>query len=292
MNDSWVSLRVNGHRFQRLKASLLHLASSDSQSPAALAPGSVGGLQPRQAFGEKFIPMQKNARRPRLLSAGLSFTLRSGSLALALGLALAFSAPRSAQAQTTLYAVTGDGGSPSETLFILDQTTAAPTLVQALGNGADGEAIAFNSNDGLMYHTSGNGTVIFESINLTTMAVTNIPRSGASFNEVFGMVYDPSQNNFIISDIGSQYLRITPEGVATLIGNHGIEDIRGLAITCDGVYGVNPFSNELYLLDIDTGAVLAGPIAMTSDQGTVTGANGLAAHPDTGDRANALKINV
>ena len=42
----------------------------------------------------------------------------------------------------TLYGVTGDGGANSETLYTINKTTGATTLVLHLGNGSDGEAIA------------------------------------------------------------------------------------------------------------------------------------------------------
>jgi hypothetical protein len=57
----------------------------------------------------------------------------------------------------TLYGVTGDGGSAPETLYTLSQTDASRTFVRAFGNGDDGEAIAFNPDDGLLYHASGSG---------------------------------------------------------------------------------------------------------------------------------------
>lgn len=43
----------------------------------------------------------------------------------------------------TLYGVTGNGASVPETLYTVNPTTGAPTLVGALGNGADGEIIAY-----------------------------------------------------------------------------------------------------------------------------------------------------
>jgi len=85
-----------------------------------------------------------------------------------------------------LYAVSDDNaggcaGASLETLFTVNLNDASLTLFQVLGNGDDGEAIAFNPNDGLMYHLSGNGAgLIFESINLTNGAVTPIPLSGDS----------------------------------------------------------------------------------------------------------------
>lgn len=45
-------------------------------------------------------------------------------------------------ANGTLYGVTGDGGTNSETLWTINKTTGAATLVLVLGNGSDGEAIA------------------------------------------------------------------------------------------------------------------------------------------------------
>lgn len=68
----------------------------------------------------------------------------------------------------TLLGVTGDGGSPAETLFILSKTPGGtPTLLCPLGNGDDGEAIAFNPVDGLLYHASGiSSGLIFETIDL------------------------------------------------------------------------------------------------------------------------------
>jgi len=64
----------------------------------------------------------------------------------------------------TLFGVTGDGGAPAETLVTISQTDGTPTLVCGLGSGLDGEVIAFNPNDGLLYHMSGSGSTIFEKI--------------------------------------------------------------------------------------------------------------------------------
>ena len=73
----------------------------------------------------------------------------------------------------TLWAVSGDGGSPAETLYTVNTSNAALTLQFALGNGDDGEAIAFHGN-GLMYHSSGNASALFESVNVDTQVVTPI----------------------------------------------------------------------------------------------------------------------
>ena len=57
----------------------------------------------------------------------------------------------------TLYGVTGHGSPVSpETLFILSKTTGTATFVRAFGGALDdGESIAFNPSDGMMYRASG-----------------------------------------------------------------------------------------------------------------------------------------
>ena len=142
----------------------------------------------------------------------------------------------------TLFAVTGDkknspgGALPPETLFTLNTSNAAPTQVLVLGRGNDGEAIGFNSNDGLLYHASGNDTSgdgcspltatcveIFESVNPNTLAVTNIPLSGAyvpltdTYSEVAALTH-LSGNAFLLTDIVSNLYQITTGGVLTLVG--------------------------------------------------------------------------
>ena len=89
---------------------------------------------------------------------------------------------------------------------------------------------AYNPVNGLMYHWSGNSTNIFESINLSTLAITNIPQSGASHGEVFGAIWNSAAGNFYISDINSTLFRQTTAGAVTSIGT-ATEDYRGLALT-------------------------------------------------------------
>lgn len=66
-----------------------------------------------------------------------------------------------------LYGIVGNGGTNPETLYRLDKATGTSTLVRALGAGADGEVIAYNPDDGKIYHWSG-GTSFYESISWWT----------------------------------------------------------------------------------------------------------------------------
>jgi hypothetical protein len=153
----------------------------------------------------------------------------------------------------TLFAVVGDkknsagGGLPPETLFTLNTSNAAPTQVLVLGRGNDGEAIGFNPNDGLIYHASGNDTggdgcapfdpstcvEIFESVNPNTLAVTNIPLSGAytplseNYSEAAALTH-LSGNILLVTDIDQNLYKITTTGVVTFVG--GMDHVaKGLA---------------------------------------------------------------
>lgn len=140
-------------------------------------------------------------------------------------------------ASGTLYAVTGDG-SPSlpRTLFTLNKSTGAATFFMALGNGDDGESIAYNPDTGLLYHSSGKnesgqipppGSLFFESISLTTKAApTRIPlttATGAAINEAAAFTY-AGGGAFIWSNLDfNQTLvfrltRVTTAGVVSFIG--------------------------------------------------------------------------
>ncbi len=133
----------------------------------------------------------------------------------------------------TLYGVTGDGASVSETLYIINTSDATTTLLTPLGNGADGEVICFNSSDNMIYHWSGNGTIVFEKVDTLGTTVTNIPIIGATNGETFGMVH-VSGNYFIGSNINSRFQRWYSDG--NLAAPHGAttpDDIRGTAfLTC------------------------------------------------------------
>ncbi len=137
-----------------------------------------------------------------------------------------------------LWAVSGSGATVIDTLFTVNTDTAELITMATLGNGNDGESIAFNPIDGLMYHRSGNGDAnvdaIFESIDLNTFAVVNIPLvSGASLGggASFGLIFDSETGLILETNIASELLSINPStGEILLIGTHddgeGNFDIR------------------------------------------------------------------
>ncbi len=125
-----------------------------------------------------------------------------------------------------LYGVTGDGGSPSETLFSLSQLDATPTLLCALGNGSDGETLGFNPDNGTLYHASGHigASVIFETVDstgITPCAVTDIPIGGAlDDEEAQALTYWSEEGVFLWKQghFPGPLFRVTPGGVETLVG--------------------------------------------------------------------------
>lgn len=134
------------------------------------------------------------------------------------------------QANGPLWAVSGDRGSPPETLFTVNTSNAALTQQFALGNGNDGETIVFHGN-GLMYHSSGNGTALFESVNVNTQGVTPI---GVGNSEMFAMGYNPANGLLYGSDIngtgGTLFTINIATGARTQIGPITAPDNnRGLA---------------------------------------------------------------
>lgn len=109
-----------------------------------------------------------------------------------------------------LYGVTGNGATVPETLYKLDKVTGEATLVRALGEGADGEVISFNPEDGKIYHWSG-GTSFFEAI--TMVEPYEITSLSSTFNrEVFGAMWDATTHDFLVFDIASAARRFFVDG--------------------------------------------------------------------------------
>jgi len=100
-----------------------------------------------------------------------------------------------------------------------------------LGAGSDGETLAFNPDDGLLYHASGIGSQnqasngeIFETIDpADAFDVTNVPLSGFDYEELLALTY--FDGDFIAADLGDSavdmpgLLHITTGGVVTFVGD-------------------------------------------------------------------------
>lgn len=131
----------------------------------------------------------------------------------------------------TLFGVTGDGANVPETLYTIDRNTAVSTQVMALGNGTDGEAIAFDPLDLSIYHASGimvqNATEVFERIDAFTFAITPITLAGYDYDEVLGMTHWTG-GNLLAADLNDDLVLIDTLGQVTRLGSLD-HDAKGLA---------------------------------------------------------------
>ena len=129
----------------------------------------------------------------------------------------------------TLYTMGGAGGGAiAERLYSVNITTAATTFLGGpYSLGADGEVIAYNYDDGFIYHWSGNATANMEKINLTTFAATPVVQSGLVHNEIFGAVYQGG-GRFLATDINNNAITITSAGVVALQASGLVFEPRGL----------------------------------------------------------------
>jgi len=136
---------------------------------------------------------------------------------------------------TSLFGVSGDGAIVNpESFFDVSTIDASTILIQGLGNGDDGESIAFNPSNGLMYHWSGidSGIQIMETIDLNTGTITNITQDFSAYNPggVRGSTYDASSGNFLVTDRNDNLSSVTPGGDWSTIGPVGLlGNPRGIA---------------------------------------------------------------
>jgi len=154
-------------------------------------------------------------------------------------------------------------------LKLLSKINGSPTLVCALGNGDDGENIAFNPANGLVWHLSGlDGGQIFETIDDDTVDpcdVTDVPLSGDVIDdEATGMTYSTAEGLFLVAS------RSTP-GFYSLTGG-GVADFRGLTLDAGGVtaiykglaFNVDPIVIGGTYIPIDQSALLLAGVQSIS----------------------------
>ncbi len=182
-----------------------------------------------------------------------------------------------------LIGVTGDGAATPESLFLIDSGDASASFLMTLGNGDDGEAIAWNPDDDLLYHASGidPGPRYWESVDTVRRTIeTSVLVTGAGTDEQGAMVHDPLTGNFLVGERGSaMFYEVTPAGFSTLLGSLP-ETVKGLAFVGSTLYGIAKESSILYELDPADGSSL-GTTSVTQGGLPIDKANGLATHPDT-----------
>ena len=138
--------------------------------------------------------------------------------------------------QGQLYGVTGDdtGAVSKESLFTIDKETAAATQFLSLGNGDQGEALAFDVERGLLLHASGGPspqTQVLETIDPETKAITPIIVQGG-WKEGKALIY-LGVGQYVVADEEAVYL-VTPDGLIVPVGqiDHAT---KGLALVPSAV---------------------------------------------------------
>lgn len=127
-----------------------------------------------------------------------------------------------------LYAVIGDGGTAASALMTVDKETAVMTLVGAMGAGNDGEAIAYNPDNNLLYHASGRFSgAISEYVDPVTAvsvtgAVSPVQTNPNGDEEILGGTW--IGDRFLLVNLDGEFVEATESGgifTRTVIGPAG-----------------------------------------------------------------------
>jgi hypothetical protein len=131
---------------------------------------------------------------------------------------------------TTLIAVSGDGGNVSEALYYIHTGTGVASLITASGGaGSDGECIGYCPDNGLAYRWSGrDSSPAMESWDLSDTTMTTITRTGYNYDEPYGVMYIGG-GEFLMANIDQELIIIDTTGFATLqTFTTGTEFFKGL----------------------------------------------------------------
>ena len=185
-----------------------------------------------------------------------------------------------------LYGITGDGGTPATTLYLISTFDATSTIVAALGDQVlrpDGEAIAYHPGDGLLYRASGDDPYLWESIDPSTGSVIFSGAHTTPAGEVAAMTYDPGTGTFLVLDRAEEYSTTTTAGINTGLGIAAASDIsqKGLALVGSKLLSVGMDDGFLSELNLADGSTIAATSVTLAGE-IIFGFNGLATDPDTG----------
>jgi hypothetical protein len=172
-----------------------------------------------------------------------------------------------------LFGLTGNGASPSRTLFLIDKASAAQVLATTLGGTCCGEVIAYHPGDDAFYRWSGSD---FERVSARAPYAATPILSGPG-REVFGAVWDPARSAFLVHDNTARMDYETTAGVRSGLQAPTLTVVRGMALvvpTANSIVRASPnpsgaaavnftvtFSDAVSGVDASDFAVIAGGTA-------------------------------
>lgn len=212
-----------------------NISNVGAMSPNTGSMSQCNGLSVHPCNGELFIVANHSSSSDRSL-----MTVDNNGNAELIGDMGDYVASIAFDSQGTLYAVTGDGASTSETLYTVNQSTGAMTFVQSLGNGSDGEVIAYCPDNGKMYHWSGwessLSSLTFESIDLNTNAVTNIGMTGTVSPTSIRAAAYVGQGYFLLSHHASGTMALCDTSGVVVASSYSTSiSVKGMAIQTPGI---------------------------------------------------------
>tara|TARA_R110002096_G_scaffold433381_2_gene651990 strand:+ start:31709 stop:33328 length:1620 start_codon:yes stop_codon:yes gene_type:complete len=173
-----------------------------------------------------------------------------------------------------LFASSGDGATTSESLFLVDQATAALTLITDLPDGSDGTIIGFNEADGFLYHLGGRDTnpgadlidVTVDSTDPLNIIITSskatVARGGYNFDEPFGLISGwPSSGGMGLVNLDNELVDITFDPTDPALPTLDATLVEGVSTTAPCTPGPSAEAPSSYMRGIALAARIVTPLA-------------------------------
>jgi len=187
------------HFLRQLDLNTGGVSAAVAMHAGATTPVGANGLAAHPLTGELFVLLKMPGGGGRQLAVVDPVT---GALDLRGDTGDKFASLAFSGTGDRLYGVTGRGAAVPSSVYALDPSTAATTLVQPLGAGDDGEAIAWNPTVGFMYHASGLSNARFEVIDLVDV-VLHLPWVGDNPGEILAFTwYEPAAQFVAVAQNG------------------------------------------------------------------------------------------
>jgi len=219
-------------------------------------------------------------------AAGNGYTLRATAAGFSNGVSGAFNIDTPGATQLVITSQPPATAAPYEAFTVVVEARDGGGAVDTTFNGPVTIAFGATPAGDLLYHTSGNGTVVHELINAGTPTVLGPVTPTFTDGEVHSMVFDPTINLLRFANINGEFCVLDPgTGDAVRYGGTStlFDSYKGMAFNGIGqIRALSPFNDQISTIDLITGADSALGTALTLSGSTVNGSTGLARHPTSG----------